>query len=112
MRDVELLSSALAMPRTTFEGRLLHADLFDQAAADAFHISQNDAFVDGNKRTALAAALVFLDLNGVELEAPKDSLYRLMMDSATGRRSKADIARTLGALREKSRGRKSGRPRK
>ncbi len=112
VRDVELLSSALAMPRTTFEGKLLHADLFDQAAAYAFHISQNHPFVDGNKRTALAAALVFLDLNGMELEDPNDSLYRLMMDVAAGRRSKADIARTFRALRKKNRGRKSGRPRK
>ncbi len=74
VRDPELLSSALAMPRATFQGKLPHEDAFDQAAAYAFHIYQNHPFVDGNKRTALAAALVFLDLNGVQLSDPDDRL--------------------------------------
>ncbi len=104
LRDVELLSSALAMPRTTFEGKLLHADLFDQAAAYAYHICQNHPFVDGNKRTALASALVFLDLNGVELGDPDEKLYRLMLQVANGKRSKVQIAAVLKALRK---GRKS-----
>ena len=41
VRDHDLLSSALAMPSTTFEGKYLHKDLFDQAAAYAFHLCQN-----------------------------------------------------------------------
>ena len=59
VRDPALLSSALAMPSATFEGKYLHKSLFDQAAAYAFHICQNHPFMDGNKRTALASALVF-----------------------------------------------------
>ncbi|MGE5599211.1 MAG: type II toxin-antitoxin system death-on-curing family toxin [Bacteroidota bacterium] len=43
----------------------MHEDLFKMAGAYAVHICQNHSFADGNKRTALAAALVYLDLNGV-----------------------------------------------
>ena len=80
VRDLDLLSSALAMPLASFEGKYLHKDLYELAAAYAFHICQNHPFIDGNKRAALAAALVFLGLNGIELEDPKEELYELMMD--------------------------------
>ncbi len=101
LRDPALLSSALAMPSTSFEGQLLHRDLNAQAAAYAFHICQNHPFVDGNKRTALAAALVYLDLNGIEVSDPKGSLYSLMVDVASGRNGKAEIAQALAALSRK-----------
>jgi death on curing protein len=101
VRDPELLSSALAMPQSSFEGKLLHADLFDQAAAYAFHISQNHPFVDGNKRTALAAALVFLDLNGIQLSDPDEKLYRLMVQVANGKSSKLKIATVSRSLRKR-----------
>ena len=65
IRDMGLLSSAIAVPQATFAGERLHTDLFEMAAAYAFHICQNHPFLDGNKRVGLAAALVFLDLNGV-----------------------------------------------
>ena len=108
VRDLELLSSALAMPRSSFAGKLLHTDLFDQAAAYAFHICQNHPFVDGNKRTALAASLVFLDLNGIQLSDPDDKLYRLMLQVANGKRSKLQIATVFRSLR-KRRSRRPGR---
>ena len=62
VRDAGLLASAVAMPRATFGGELLHEDLFAMAAAYAFHIAQNQPCVDGNKRTAILAAIVFLDI--------------------------------------------------
>jgi death-on-curing protein len=95
VRDPDLLSSALAMPSTSFEGKYLHKDSYEQAAAYAFHICQNHPFIDGNKRTALATALVFLSLNGIELEDPNDELYGLMMDVSSKGRPKADIAATF-----------------
>ena len=101
VRDPALLSSALAMPSATYEGKYLHRSLFDQAAAYAFHICQNHPFVDGNKRTALASALVFLSLNGIELDDPKEDLYRLMMGVANGKKSKADIAAEFRRLKMK-----------
>jgi len=73
-------------------------NLFAQAAAYAFHICQNHPFVDGNKRTALGAALVFLYLNGIELDDPKGELYELMMNVAGGQATKVDIANKFQRL--------------
>jgi death-on-curing family protein len=64
IRDLELLQSALAMPQTTFDDEFLHGTLFEMAAAYLFHLARNHPFVDGNKRTALMCALVFLGLAG------------------------------------------------
>jgi len=72
IRDLGLLQSALAMPAAGFGGRYLHGDLFEMAAAYLFHIVRNHPFVDGNKRTGAVAALVFLSLNGMEIEASED----------------------------------------
>jgi len=99
VRDLGLLSSALAMPMATFEGKHLHKDLYEQAAAYAFHLCQNHPFVDGNKRTALAAALVFLSLNGIELEDPKERLYGLMIAVSSKGTGKAEIAAVFRRLR-------------
>ena len=100
VRDAELLSSALAMPQTTYGGKFLHRDIYEQAAA---HLCQNHPFVDGNKRTALASALVFLSLNGVELEDPKGALYDLMMGVAGSGVGKQEIAATFRHLKGKRR---------
>lgn len=99
IRDLGLLSSAIAVPQATFGGQALHEDLFEIAAAYAFHICQNHPFLDGNKRVALASALVFLDLNGVTLSDPEDRLYPLMMKVAKGEAHKTDVARTFRDLR-------------
>jgi death-on-curing protein len=64
LRDPGLLESAVAMPMASLGGAWAHADLHAMAAAYAFHIAQNQPFVDGNKRTGLLAAIVFLDING------------------------------------------------
>ena len=98
LRDPALLSSALAMPSSSFEGKYLHQDFFEQAAAYAFHICQNHPFIDGNKRTALATALVFLSFNGIELDDPKEELYDLMMKVAKGKATKPQIATKFRAL--------------
>jgi len=63
VRDQSLLESAIAMPATSFGGQYVHADLAEMAAAYLFHLNKNHPFIDGNKRTATAAALVFLKLN-------------------------------------------------
>lgn len=98
VRDLSLLSSALAMPSASYEGNLLHPSLLDQAAAYAFHICQNHPFIDGNKRTALASALVFLDLNGIDIEDPRGELYSLMIRVAKGKADKHEIADHLKRL--------------
>lgn len=97
IRDRGLLESALAVPEASFGGEFLHPTLFSMAAAYACHIAENQPFVDGNKRAALGAALVFLDMNGVSIDDPKGSLYDAMMAIATRRMSKDG----LGALLER-----------
>lgn len=92
VRDQGLLESALAQPQASFGGRFLHIDLFEMAAAYLYHIVQNHPFIDGNKRAGLVAALVFLDDNGVEIEATKGALFDLTIAVATDAAGKAEIA--------------------
>ena len=66
VRDIALLESAVAAPQATLDGKALYSDLSEVAAAYLFYLCRNHPFVDGNKRTALAACIVFLRLNGVE----------------------------------------------
>lgn len=98
VRDLGLLSSAVSVPRAEFGGETLHADLFEMAAAYAFHICQNHPFIDGNKRVALASALVFLDLNGVSISDPEGKLYEMMMAVAESKLGKPDITKVFREL--------------
>lgn len=92
VREIDLLDSAVAQPQAAFGGQMLHEYPFEMAAAYLFHIVQNHPFLDGNKRAGAVAALVFLDLNGIEVEAPAGSLYDLTIAVATGKADKAQIA--------------------
>ena len=92
----------MAQPEAGIDGQFLHPDLFVMAAAYAFHIAQNQPFIDGNKRTGVLAALVFLDLNDHPIEKPSDRLYRAMMDIAARRMDKAGFAKLLRELSEDS----------
>ena len=89
------LESAVAQATATYVGKYLHAGLFEMAAAYAFHIAENHPFVDGNKRTALNAAIVFLGLNGFDVVDDEGRLYDAMMDLATGKLSKGHMAALL-----------------
>lgn len=92
IRDLGLLQSALAMPAAGFGGRYLHSDLIEMSAAYLFHIVQNHPFIDGNKRTGTVAAIVFLSLNGIELEADETQLEELVFEVAKGTAGKCTIA--------------------
>jgi death-on-curing protein len=91
LRDRGLLESAVAMPEAQFGGQYLHEDLAEQAAAYLFHLCRNHAFVDGNKRVALASAEVFLRLNGAVLAASNEQLEALTLGVASGRTSKSQV---------------------
>ena len=95
VRDMALLESAVAQPRAGYGDELLHADIFAMAAAYLFHLVQNHPFVDGNKRVGAVAALVFLDINGIEIAAPRGRLYDLTLSVATGQADKTEIAQFL-----------------
>lgn len=92
IRDLGLLDAAMAMPQATFSGQYLHPGLHEMAAAYLFHLVLNHPFVDGNKRTALDAALVFLELNDMSIEAPDDELTALVLGVIEGAVSKAAVA--------------------
>jgi death-on-curing protein len=98
LRDLGLLQSALAQPPASFAGQWLHNDLYAMAAAYAYHLCQNHPFVDGNKRTALASALVFLELNGISLLDPRGRLKNAMFRMASGKMGKEDFARLIKKL--------------
>lgn len=92
IRDIGLLQGAVAMPAAGFgEGRF-HDDVFEMAAAYLFHIVQNHPFVDGNKRTGAAAAVVFLVMNGVDLHAGEKSFEAMVRSVAEGRAGKSAAA--------------------
>jgi len=100
VRDLEILKSAAAMPAAGIKDRYLHSDLFEMASAYLFHIIRDHPFVDGNKRTGAAAALVFLLLNGVSIDVNDDELEEIVRGVAEGRVEKAAVAeflRTHGA---------------
>ena len=98
VRDFTLLSSAISIPRSTFDGYYLHDDLLQMAAAYIYHLCQNHPFVDGNKRVALVAGLVFLDFNGINLDDADEILYPMMMKIASGKGSKNEILQILANL--------------
>ena len=98
LRDRMALESAVAVPASTFDGAYLHQDLFHMAAAYAFHIAENQPFVDGNKRTGLNAALVFLDLNGWVVTDPQMRLYDAMLALSARQLDKNGLASLFRAL--------------
>ena len=92
LRDPALVSSAVALPQASFDGRFLHQTVPEMAAAYLFHLVQNHPFLDGNKRIGLAAALAFLGLNDLVLETSELELTELVMGVARGERSKSEVA--------------------
>ena len=98
IRDEGLLESAVMTPQASFGGEYLHSDLFEMAAAYAFHIAENQPFLDGNKRAALASALVFLKINGYKMLDPDGRLYDMLIDIANRTSDKSDLAELLKSL--------------
>ncbi len=77
------LESSLAAPQQTMFGEELYPDLASKAAILFFLLVKNHPFMDGNKRTAFACLLRFLNVNGYVLDATEDELYRFTIDVAT-----------------------------
>jgi death-on-curing protein len=96
VRDLYGLEAAVMHPRNVHY--YAQGDLFDVAAAYAFHLAQSQAFVDGNKRTGMAAALVFLRLNGATVPRTTDDLYSAMIAIAERRMGKPELAALLRRL--------------
>lgn len=92
VRDMGLLESALAQPQSSFGGIFLHKNIYEMAAAYAFHIIKDHAFIDGNKRTGLLCALVFLEMHGYVVDAQEELIYNLTISIANSGASKEEIA--------------------
>jgi len=93
VRDLKLLLSALARPGATFDGSDLHSDLFTKAAALMHGLIKNHPFIDGNKRTAITAASLFLLQKGYRLETSNDELHRFTLKVASENIAIDEIAR-------------------
>lgn len=91
-----MIESAIHQPKNDYF--YARADLFGIAAAYAFHIAQGQAFLDGNKRTAIASAMTFLELNRIDTNADPAILYGAMISLAEKRLDKAGLAELFRRL--------------
>lgn len=93
IREPGLIESALGSAQNAYwYGR---GGLFEIAAAYAFHIAESQAFIDGNKRTAAAAAIMFLRVNGVSFPRDDGSVYAAMIEIANKRLDKTELAKVF-----------------
>ena len=96
VRDPGLVDSALASAMNSWHYG--DVDLFDVAAAYAFHLAESQAFMDGNKRTGAAAALVFLVKNGLPALVDDGTIYAALIAVARKQMNKAGLAGVLRRL--------------
>lgn len=95
VRDLGLLESAAHRPTTSLWGQEAYPSLEMKAAALLDSVVNNHPLVDGNKRLGWLATVVFLDLNGVWIEAPDDDAYELVIEVASGTADLAGVAKAL-----------------
>jgi len=97
VRDENLLASAVLTPQSSVGGESPYTDIVDVAAAYVFYICRTHPFLDGNKRTAMMAAIVFLRLNGIEPQPDSERWEKLMLGVAE---SRLDRDQTTARLRK------------
>lgn len=106
IRDKGLLESAVAAPQATVGGKSPFADLIEIGAAYFYYLGRNHPFVDGNKRTAMAAVIVFLRLNGIEPAKDSADWEQLALDLAASgldrNQTTARLRRLVPVRRKKS----------
>ena len=95
VRDKELLISALAQVKSTFNGEYLHKSIYEMAAAYLFHIIQNHPFIDGKKRTGIMLAMIFQSLHGIDMNCEEKQLDQYVFRVANGKESKKEISSWL-----------------
>lgn len=101
VRDLGLLVSAVMMARQKFDGAYLHKGIAAMAAAYLYHIVQNHAFHDGNKRTAAMSALVFLDVNAVAQLPASPALERMTLSVAASDTNKNQLTSWMQEVTKK-----------
>jgi death-on-curing protein len=98
IREMALLESAVAAPQASFGGESVYTDMTEVAAAYLFFLCRNHPFVDGNKRAALGACIVFLRINGIEPQADSQSWEDLTLDIAASSLDRDQATQRLRAL--------------
>ena len=92
VRDINLLLSAIGRPRASFVDQDLYPDIFTKAAALMDSLIRNHPFIDGNKRTGISAAGLFLRRNGYRLTASNTDLETLTLEVTRADKSITEIA--------------------
>ncbi len=103
VRDVGLLESAVAAPQASSGGKSPFNDLIELAAAYLFYLCRNHPYLDGNKRTAMTAAIVFLRLNDLEPTPDSDEWEQLVLDVAAGKWDREQTTKGMRKLLRKRR---------
>lgn len=98
IREICLLESAVAAPMTAVFGEELHKTMYNKAAAYLFYIVKNHAFLDGNKRTGSATALVFLRANGKSMKYELDEFLEFIVSIAEGHETLDTISNYFGKI--------------
>jgi death-on-curing protein len=98
VRDEALLESAVAAPQATFGGVSVYGSMEEVAAAYLFYVCRNHPFIDGNKRAALGACILFLRLNGIETPPDGPEWEALPLDVAASRLDRDQTTARLKAL--------------
>lgn len=95
IRDIRLLESAVNNPFQTFGGEDLYPTIFNKAAQLAYGLVKNHGFVDGNKRVAIHAMLVYLEVNDYKIDFSQDELIEIGMDLAESKLSAESLSEML-----------------
>ena len=95
VRDIGLLESAIARPSATFDNQELYTNIFQKAAALMESVINNHPFTDGNKRTGIACAVLFLKQNGIPFSARNSDLERFTLRVASSKIRLSEIAKWL-----------------
>lgn len=95
IRDIGLLESALETPFQSYGGEELYPSIQAKAARLCYGLVKNHAMVDGNKRIGVHAMLVFLSVNGYELEYTQRELSDLILDVAADKKQYEDVLQWL-----------------
>jgi death-on-curing protein len=91
LRDAGLLEAALAMPQAGFGGQYFHEFPHEMGAAYLFHLVRNHAFIDGNKRVALACTILFFKINRVPYSITEEEAVELTLAAASGKMDKGAV---------------------
>lgn len=97
VRDLNMLLSAVGRPQVSFNNQDLYPDMFAKAGALMDSLIRNHPFLDGNKRTGVAAAALFLRINGFRLDARNAELEKFTLEVASSQHTMDEIVVWLQA---------------